>query len=190
MNTADIIDSLMNDATIDGRIDIASPLSQAYGTDAYISSALMFGDLNARVASVFDQQTWLDEWLDTVDGAGADAQYNDVLYPIEVLNSAAITERWRLEFTSTTAFRCYGENSGLIATGSTGADFGPVNPLTLEPYFVVRAGGWGSGWGVGNNLRFNTFSAGAPIWMARTVLPGAALTADAIDVQLRGDVDA
>lgn len=181
---------LITDATIDGRIDIASPLSQAYGTDAYISSALMFGDLNARVASVFDQQTWLDEWLDTVDGAGADAQYNDVLYPIEVLNSAAITERWRLEFTSTTAFRCYGENSGLIATGSTGADFGPVNPLTLEPYFVVRAGGWGSGWGVGNNLRFNTFSAGAPIWMARTVLPGAALTADAIDVQLRGDVDA
>lgn len=181
---------LVSDATIDGRIDIASPLANSYDTSAFISSALMFGDLYARVSHVFDQQTWLDHWLDAVEGLGADAQYNDVLYPLEVLNSGAITERWRVEFTSSTAFRCYGENSGLIATGNTGADFGPVNPLTLEPYFVIRSGGWGSGWGVGQQLRFNTHAAGAPMWMARTILPGAALTADSIDVQLRGDVDA
>lgn len=183
---------LVSDAQIDGRVDLAAPLTHDYDTaGTYFSTALLFGDLYARVSNLFDQQTWLGQWADVVDGDPADAEFNAVLYPIEVLNNGAVTERWRIEFTSTTAFRCYGENSGLlIATGATGADFGPINPITLEPYFVIRHGGWGGGWAVGNQLRFNTYSAAAPIWLARTILPGAALTADSIDVQLRGDVDA
>jgi len=38
-------------------------------------------------------------------------------------------------------------------------------------------------------LRFNTIGAAAPIWLARTVLPGATLVGDSFDAQLRGDVD-
>lgn len=182
---------LIADVRIDGTIETAGALTRAYPTTGtYVSSALLFGDMAARASNIFDQATWLGTWTDTVNGDGATAQYNDVLFPLEVTNSGAITERWRLSFTSSTAFQVIGENSGVIATGTTGADCGPVNPLTLQPYFVIRAGGWGSGWSVGNQLRFNTRSAAAPIWMARTILPGAALTGDSIDVQLRGDVDA
>lgn len=182
---------LIADVRIDGTIDTAGALTRAYPTSGtYVSSALLFGDMAARASNVFDQATWLGNWSDSLSGDAATAQYNDVLFPLEVTNSGAITERWRLNFTTTTGFQVIGENSGVIATGTTGADCGPINPLTLEPYFVIRAGGWGSGWSVGNQLRFNTRSAAAPIWMARTILPGAALTGDSIDVQLRGDVDA
>lgn len=182
---------LVADAQIDGTVDLAAPLTHDYPTTGtYFSTALLFGDLYARVSNIFDQATWTGVWSDTLIGSEAAAEFNSVLYPIEVLNSGAVTERWRLQFTGATAFQCYGEHSGLIATGTTTADFGPVNPLTLEPYFVIRQGAWGGGWAVGNNLRFNTFSAGAPIWMARTVLPGATLAGDSVDIQLRGDVDA
>jgi hypothetical protein len=181
---------MLTDVEINGDIELAQPLSRNYGTDAYLSSALLFGDLYARVSSVFDQQTWTGVWSDTLIGSEAAWQYNTVLYPIEVLNSGAVTERWRLQFTSTTDFQCIGENSGVIATGTIGSDFGPVNPLTLEPYFVIRMGGWGGGQAVGNNLRFNTYGATAPIWAARTILPGATLAGDSVDIQLRGDVDA
>jgi len=142
------------------------------------------------VSNVFDQATWTGQWLDSLTGGEASAQYNDILHPLEVTNAGAITERWRLQFTGTSTFQIIGENSGVIGTGSTGADCGPVNPLTGLPYFIVRATGWGSGWSVGNNLRFNTKSAAAPIWMVRTILPGATLSGDSIDVQMRGDVDA
>lgn len=182
--------ALVSDVSIDGTVTLASPLSRAYDTSSYISSALLIGDTYARVHSVFDQASWLGAWVDSVDGEPANAEYNAVLYPIEVTNAGAITERWRLQFTSSTSFQCYGQSSGLIATGSTSADFAPINPLTSEPYFVVRSSGWGAGWAVGNNLRFNSVSAAAPVWAIRTILPGAALTGDSVDIQFRGDADA
>lgn len=182
---------LVADAQIDGKVDLAAALTHDYPTTGtYFSTALLFGDLYARVSSLFDQETWTGVWGDSVTGDQADAEFNSVLYPIEVLNEGAVTERWRIEFTGATTFRCYGENSGLIATGNTAADFGPINPLTLKPYFIVRHSGWGSGWAVGNQLRFNTHAAAAPMWLARTILPGATLAGDSVDVQLRGDVDA
>lgn len=182
---------LVADAQIDGTVTSAAPLSRDYATTGtYVSSALLLGDLAARVSNVFDQGTWTGEWSDSLIGGEATAQYNDVLYPLEVTNAGGISERWRLQFTGASTFQVIGENSGVIGTGSTGADCGPVNPLTGLPYFIVRASGWGSGWSVGNNLRFNTTGAAAPIWMVRTILPGATLSGDSIDVQLRGDVDA
>lgn len=182
---------LVADVRIDGTIESAGPVSRSYATEGtYVSSALLFNDLAARVSNVFDQGTWTGIWSDSALGGAASAQYNDILYPIEVTNAGAITERWRINFTNPTTFQIIGENSGVIATGTTGADAGPINPLTLEPYFVIRAGGWGSGWSVGNQLRFNTAGAAAPIWAARTILPGAALTGDSINLQLRGDIDA
>lgn len=179
------------DTQIDGTISLGAALTHAYATTGtYVSSALLFGDMAARVSNVFDQGTWTGTWENSLIGGEATAQYNDILHPLEVTNAGAITERWRLQFTGASTFQIIGENSGVIGTGSTGADCGPVNPLTGLPYFIVRATGWGSGWSVGNNLRFNTKSAAAPIWMVRTILPGATLSGDSIDVQMRGDVDA
>lgn len=180
--------SLVTDVQINGQLTLAAPLSRAYDINSYVSSALLFGDMNSRVTGVFDLLAF-SAWSD-IPGTGATAQYNNIDYPVEVLNNGAVTERWRINFTAATAFQVIGENLGVIATGTTSADCSPSNLLTGQPYFVIRALGWGSGWSAGNQLRFNTVSAAAPIWIARTVLPGATLEGDSFSMQVRGDVDA
>lgn len=180
----------LTDAQIDGQISLSAPLSRDYDADdTTVAAVFEAGDVVARAFGLFDQNSWLGTWADTVEGSGATAQYNDLAYPVEVLNDGAVTERWRINFTTTTAFQVIGENLGVIATGTTGADLQPVNPVTSEPYFTLRAGGWGSGWSAGNQLRFNTRAAGWPLWVVRTVLPGASVSGDAFDTVTRGDVD-
>jgi hypothetical protein len=180
---------LVTDVQINGQLTLAAPLSRAYPAgETWVSSAIPFGDIAGRVTNVFDLLAFTS-WSDTA-GTGAAAQFNDIDYPIEVLNNGAVNERWRINFTSTTAFQVIGENLGVIATGTTSADCSPVNALTGNPYFVIRANGWGGGWAAGNQLRFNTVAAAVPIWIARTVLPGATLDGDAFSIQVRGDVDA
>lgn len=180
----------LTDAQIDGQISLSAPLSRDYDADdTTVAAVFEAGDVVARAFGLFDQNSWLDTWADTVQGSGATAQYNDLAYPVEVLNDGAVTERWRINFTTTTAFQVIGENLGVIATGTTSADLQPVNPVTSEPYFTLRAAGWGSGWSAGNQLRFNTRAAGWPLWVVRTVLPGASVSGDAFDTVTRGDVD-
>lgn len=182
--------SLLADVQINGQIDLSAPLSRTYpAAGTYVSSALLFGDLQALVTGVFDQATWSGVWSDALIGSQSNAQYDDINYPIEVLNRSAVTERWRVNFTSTTAFQVVGENLGVIATGSTSADCSPINPVTGEAYFVLRAAGWGAGWSAGNQLRFNTIGAAGPTWIARTILAGASLAGDSFDIEARGDVD-
>ncbi|WP_018991303.1 hypothetical protein [Aromatoleum toluclasticum] len=182
--------SLLADVQINGQIDIGAPLSRTYpAAGTYVSSALLFGDMQALVTNLYDQQTWSGEWSDALIGSQAAAQYDDINYPIEVLNRSAVTERWRINFTSTTAYQVVGENVGVIATGTTLDDCSPINPVTGEAYFVLRAAGWGSGWSAGNQLRFNTVGASGPVWIARTILAGASLAGDSFDIEARGDVD-
>lgn len=181
--------SLLSDVQINGQVTLTAPLLRDFPADSHLSSALLYGDLQARATNLFDQQTWTGVWQDSVIGSGATFQYNDVDYPIEILNNGAVTERWRLNFTTTTSYQVIGENLGVIATGTTSADLQPVNLLTGLPYFTLRAAGFGGGQAVGNQLRFNTIAAAPPTWLARCVLPGAALTGDSFDAQLRGDVD-
>lgn len=180
---------LVSDVQISGDVAFAAQLTHSYPLGSYLSTALLFGDVQALVTNVFDQQTWTSVWSDTLIGNQATAQYNDIAFPIEVLNDGAVTERWRINFTGTTAYQVIGENLGVIATGVTNADTAPVNPLTGKAYFVIRAGGWGASWATGNQLRFNTLGASAPIWIARTVLAGASLAGDAFALEARGDVD-
>ena len=180
---------LLSDVQINGQVTLTAPLLRDYPMGSMLSSALLFGDLQARVTNVFEQSTWTSVWQDTSIGATPAAQYDDVNYPIEVLNDGTVTERWRIQFTSGTAFQVIGQNLGVIATGSISADLQPINALTGLPYFTLRKDGWGLGWSAGNQLRFDTLGATAPIWLARTVLPGATLEGDSFDAQLRGDVD-
>lgn len=182
--------NLATDAQINGQITLAAPTSREFDADTKVSGCLLFGDMFARVTNVFDQVLWTNKWDNLRIGDNATAEYNTINFPIEVRNDGAVTERWRISFTSSTAFQVIGENLGVITTGATNADCSPVNPLTGKPYFAIRAGGWGLGWAVGQQLRFNTVGATGGIWMARTVLPGATLAGDSIDMQVRGDVDA
>lgn len=181
--------ALLSDVQINGQLTLTAPLSRDYPADSYVSSALLFGDMNARVTNTHDLQTW-SAWSNTSTGAQATGEFNTIDFPIEVLNDGAVTERWRISFTDTSNFQVIGESLGVIATGSKTVDLAPANPLTGKAYFVIRAAGWGSGWAAGNQLRFNTIGATAPIWIARTVLPGATLNGDSFSAQMRGDVDA
>ena len=184
--------AVARDVQISGQITFTRQITHAYPVlGTYVSSALEFGDRKSRVSLTFDQATWNGvEWVDAPTSATAPATYNTTLAPIEVTNIGASTERWALWFTSTTQFRIIGEHVGQIGTGDINTDCAPVNPATGQPYFTVKALGWGNGWANGNVLRINTVGAIAPVWVVRTVQPGPEAGVDySFDLLTRGDVD-
>ena len=78
----------------------------------------------------------------------------------------------------------------MIATGSINEDCSPINPATNEPYFTIRALGWGTGWSTGNILRINTVGALFPLWVVRTIQQGPESGLDySFSLLTRGDVD-
>lgn len=181
----------VSDVQISGQLAFTRPITHDYPAGSFVSSALIAGDLKARVSVLFDQQAWdSTTWSDGVVGSAAVASYNDTLSPIEVSNFGAVTERWILRFTSTTAFQVIGENIGVIESSSTGVVTAPLNPATGTPYFTIAALGWGSGWAAGNIVRMNTVGAQFPVWAVRTVQQGAeTVLDDQFELLIRGDVD-
>ncbi|MEQ1411425.1 hypothetical protein [Acinetobacter indicus] len=182
---------LIRDVQISGQLTFTKPLTHNYdAADTIVGSALVIGDMQSRYTRKFVQQTWNNTWADEATGAGISANYNDALYPITVTNKGAIQERWALIFTDNTNFRCVGEYSGQIGTGSLNVDFAPINPVTGLPYFTVKKEGWGAGWASGNVLRFNTVAANFPVWVIRTVKQSEPATiSDQFQIMLRGDID-
>lgn len=149
---------------------LASALTQAYPVGSTVSSVQNLGDLQARVGVVRDMTSWSNNWGQ--DGSGATGNLNVVDFPIEVVNTNATNEEWVLIFTSPTAFRCVGKRLGQIAAGDTANDFAPINPLTLVPYFIIRAGAFGGGWQTGEAIRFATYASSKPVMLLRSVQAG------------------
>jgi len=196
--------AVVSDVQISGELTFTRPLTHAYPItsplSSYVSSALVAGDLKARVSLVFDQATWNGtSWLDLVSGANATGTFNDAAYPIIVTNAGAQTERWALVFTSTTTFNIVGEHVGVLGTGSInggttylGVDVAcaPINPATNTAYFVIPKMGFGLGWATGNILRINTVGAMFPVWVVRTVQQGPNTgISHSFTLLSRGDVD-
>ena len=183
--------ALITDVQITGQVQFMKPVRHAYPANtSYLSSALVISDLQARYTGLFDQATWTSVWSDALIGTASNASYNDVLYPLVLTNAGVIQERWALVFTGSTAFNCYGEYSGLVATGTTGANFEPDNPITSVPYFTINYHGWGTGWAAGNVLRFNTVASNYPLWLARTTLQSdPTVYTDNFKIQIRGDAN-
>lgn len=182
---------LIRDVQISGQLTFTKPLTHNYdAADTIVGSALVIGDMQSRYTRKFVQQSWGNTWADEATGAGISANYNDALYPITVTNKGAIQERWALIFTDNTNFRCVGEYSGQIGTGSVNVDFAPINPVTGLPYFTVKKEGWGAGWANSNVLRFNTVAANFPVWVIRTVKQSEpTVMSDQFQIMLRGDID-
>ena len=182
---------LVTDVQINGQLAFASALSHDYPVaGTYVSSALVFGDIAARVTNMFDQVTWTGKWSDERIGDGCVANYNVVNFPFVVTNRGAIAERWMIKFTSATTFDVIGENVGVIASGAITNTCAPINPATGVPYFTIPKEGWGSGWATGNILRFNTLAANPHIWFCRTTLSGPVSEPDdQFTLQIRGDAD-
>lgn len=182
--------ALVSDAQINGSLTLTRPLTHDYPLGSFVSSALVIGDMRARVPLLFDQYTWDGAWRDNPTGNAATATFNDALAPIEVTNAGAITERWTVQFTQSNSFNVVGEHVGVIATGNISADCAPINPATGVPYFTIRALGWGVGWSAGNVVRFNTIGALYPIWIVRTISQGQATAQDdSFTLLIRGDID-
>jgi len=182
---------LIRDVQINGQLTFTKPLTHNYdAVDTIVGSALVIGDMQARYTRKFVQGSWSNVWADEATGSGISANYNDALYPFVVTNKGAIQERWALIFTDAQSFRCVGEYSGQIGTGSVNADFAPINPVTGLPYFTVKKEGWGTGWANGNVLRFNTVAANFPVWVIRTVKQSEpTVMSDQFQIMLRGDID-
>ncbi|WP_018875292.1 hypothetical protein [Thioalkalivibrio sp. ALJ8] len=185
---------LVSEAQITGVVSLASPLSHDFpAEETYLSTALLYGDLQAAAGVAWDQQTWTGDWADEQIGDSAGGTYNQTDYPIEVTNEGAIEERWRLEFNSTSTVNVIGEYTGQILTNvSIDEEIAPTNPTTEGgvPYFRIDPDGWGGGWNTGNVVRFDTRAANRPVWIARTVLASDDRTeSDAFRLQTRGDAN-
>lgn len=184
--------ALVADAQISGVLRLTRPLTHHYPAESsYVSSAMLMGNVFARVSNVFDQASWNGiSWSSAQVGDAAQGTYNHALAPILVANIGAITERWALRFTSTTSFQIFGEHVGLVGTGTINADCSPVNPATGTPYFTIFEAGWGLGWAVGNIERHDTVAAMVPIILVRTVQQGQeAGTNYSFSMATRGDVN-
>jgi hypothetical protein len=175
-----------------GVITLDRPLSHAFSTAAKVSSFLIYGDLQGKSHSGFAQTAWTGAWSDAPIGNQPLAQFNDVLYPVEMTNAGSITERWLCLFTNQTTFNVIGEQVGVVSLGNLiSEDCTPLNPATQQPYFTIPKEGWGAGWNGGNAFRFNTDGAIFPVWIARNVAPSDPVPgSDQASIQLRGDVDA
>jgi hypothetical protein len=184
--------ALVSNAQINGQMTFTRALTHDYPVPgSYVSSALLAGDMHARVSLSFDQATWDNVWSDDLHGNPAPGTYNTIGHPLIVTNGGALTERWACVFTNTTAFNIVGEHVGTIGTGNTSTDCAPLNPATGEPYFTIHAAGWGIGWAAGNAFRFNTVGAEFPVWVIRTIQQGpATIDNDEFTLLIRGDVDA
>lgn len=175
-----------NEAQLGGNLLFNQPLYHAFpADDTWVASAVPLGNLRARVK---DFGCYTTDPGYGGEGIPSGGQYNLVNYPIAIANSGSVPERWKIVFTSTTAFKLYGEHRGQVATGSIAVDFSPINPQTLTPFFTIAADGWGAGWSTGNAVVFETEAAAAPLWLIRTVLPGqATVDDDQLKIELRGD---
>lgn len=189
----ELIDTLSELALVtaveSNQLKIASPLVGSYPAGSIVSSVCQLGDMQARVSNLFDQEVWNGTFTDTLQGNPATASYNGIDHPIEVVNDSAINERWSIQFLgSNSSFRCVGENVGQVAAGDILNDFAPINPNTGQPYFVIRATGWGGGWQPGNVVRFNTVAAAKPTVLLRSVSAGhSAIEQDSIRLHFRGN---
>ncbi|MNZ21600.1 hypothetical protein D3C78_386760 [compost metagenome] len=186
--------TVCTEVQISGALGINSPVPwDLPAAQTLVSSAVTWGDLQARLYRWFTQKTWnsgAPNWSDAPTGDSTTAQYNQLNYPPVVANKGSIAGKWALVFTSNTAFQVVEEKLGIIANGTTTADCAPINPATSVPYFTILAAGWGSGWAAGNAVRFNTDACLGPLWLCRTVLAGqGTVEDDQFKIHIRGDAD-
>ncbi|WP_196220783.1 hypothetical protein, partial [Sansalvadorimonas verongulae] len=82
---------------INGALSIIAPLAWAFPAGSTVSSAVVYGDLQARAKSIFTQRTWDSgnpNWTEARLGDDTTAQYNLINYPIQSNNKGAIEGKW------------------------------------------------------------------------------------------------
>ncbi|WP_437884191.1 hypothetical protein, partial [Pseudomonas sp. LRF_L74] len=101
--------AMCTEVQITGSLAISSPVPwDLTAGDTFVSSAVVWGDMQARVHTWFTQQTWstgAPNWTDEPSGNTTTAQYNSLSYPPVITNAGAIDGKWAIIFTSATAFQ-------------------------------------------------------------------------------------
>ena len=184
------------DVQITGDMTLSAALSHNYtAANSFVASALVWGDVGARVFNYFAQEIWNSGnpvWQDTLDGDPTTAQYDDVNYPIDIDNQSSTSGRWAIIFTSATTVQVAHEKLGIVAANFSISieDVAPINPATGAPYFIMNRNGFGSGWVTNNVIRINTDSGDANMWVIRTVQSGAlSELTDNVEIEIRGDAN-
>jgi hypothetical protein len=179
--------------SIDGTVTLTMPVGRGFPVGAVLSTAVRFGNKQAYVERLFDQQAFDGvTWANVVTGNGAPAAYNATAHPVEVNNRGTVTTRWALKFRNDAAtFDLISEHLGQIASGSVNTDFSPPNAQADNaPYFTLRALGWGTGWVPGNTLFIHTVGAEMPLGAVRSTNPGSpSATNYSALLEIRGDKD-
>ena len=145
---------------LDVTITTTATLTNGYtGGAAYVQSVYYpVSDLTSSVSN----------WVET--GAGT---YDEATYPVVCDHIGTAEQTWTLTFTDATNFTIVGDAIGSVGSGTTAADFAPVNSAVAKPYFTLAAGGWGGTWAAGNTIVFQTHPPAIAIWETR-VVPAAA----------------
>jgi hypothetical protein len=140
-------------------------------------------DLEDQVANSFDVADtyaggciYLDElitsfasWVET----SASGTYNETTYPPLLYNDGTEYDIFTLTFSNATTFVCSGVYNGSVGTGTTASDFSPINPNTGQPFFTIRALGWGGSWTAGDKIVFITNPSAMALWLKEIVPSGA-----------------
>lgn len=146
-------------------ITTSTPLGRDYTTAA-----------SARAATVYEAGTVaasVDNWVET----STLGTYDESASPVAVDSIGTVEQTWILEVTDATHFTLTGDTLGAVGTGSTAADFAPINPDHTKPFLTILAAGWAGTWAAGDTIVFQTHPAAVPIWVDRTTPAGAAVIA-------------
>jgi len=125
--------------------------------NSLVSGVVDLGNLIAAVSA----------WVET----SASGTYDESTYPVSVNNVGTVSDDWTLTFTGATTFTVSGANTGSVGSGSTAADFQPVNANvgTGDYYFEIDASGWGGTWTIGDTVTFTTTHSSAGFWIKEVV---------------------
>lgn len=184
--------TLCTEAQVTGLLGLSAPLSRNYPADeTRVASCLVWGDTGARYYNLFSQQSF-DVWDDNPTTNPILAKYDDINYPIQIVNKDSVAGRWMVKFLTSTTVEVIEENLGVVQTSTniTNTNLAPINPATGLPYWTMNFNGFGGGWVTGNVIRFNTDSGEMNMWVIRTVKSGQLTEeTDSMDLEIRGDAN-
>lgn len=154
-------------------IDLIDQLNVDYPEGSYCAMVIVCGDAGT-VEPTFD--SWQEN--------SAAGTYDESTYPPELENFGTVRDDWTITFTSATEFSCTGLYEGAVGTGQISQDFAPTNPAKGNPYFTIKAAGWGGTWAINDTVVFKTYPASQGLW-AKEIWPAGISTESENQVDIR-----
>lgn len=153
--------------------------------NAYTAGAATDYSTGCVVFSVYylasgELECTVDNWVESTGTV-----YDEGNYPVIGDNLGTAEQTWTIARLSDTQFSCTGDTIGSLATGSTAADYAPLNPANSKPYFTLESAGWLSAIPTGYTLVFQTHPPAIPTHEFRCIPPACGqMTGDSITLCL------